>query len=160
MAAPLLGGFVLRLMNERLIPALDVPAGFDVAAYRDALLARFANPHLRHRCAQIAMDGSEKIRQRWLPALRRLPGSDCLLQALAGWAYYVLCTPLELEDPRSQQLLALRHSAADNDERLAGLLHCLFAGGERGGDDAVLRALLSEKLDRMVSGGLPALLRA
>ena len=34
------------------------------------LLRRFANPSLRHRTLQIAMDGSQKIPVRWLPVLR------------------------------------------------------------------------------------------
>ena len=45
------------------------PAG-DVAAYRAALLERFANPRIRHRLAQIAADGSQKLPVRVLPVLR------------------------------------------------------------------------------------------
>ena len=43
----------------------------DVAAYRGALLDRFANPRMHHRLAQIAADGSQKLPVRILPTLRR-----------------------------------------------------------------------------------------
>jgi fructuronate reductase len=58
-------------MTHELMPVLDVPEGFDLAQYRDQLLARFANPCLHHRCAQIAMHGTEKIPQRWLQTLHQ-----------------------------------------------------------------------------------------
>ncbi len=41
-----------------------------MAAYRAALLERFANPRMRHRLAQIAADGSQKLPVRILPVLR------------------------------------------------------------------------------------------
>ena len=45
---------------------LSLPAD-DVAAYREALLERFANPRMRHRLDQIAADGSQKLPIRILP---------------------------------------------------------------------------------------------
>ncbi|MDO5499439.1 MAG: mannitol dehydrogenase family protein, partial [Propionibacteriaceae bacterium] len=39
-------------------------------AYRAALVARFANPNIRHLLAQIAADGSQKIPVRILPTLQ------------------------------------------------------------------------------------------
>lgn len=41
-----------------------------LATYRAALVARFANPNIRHLLAQIAADGSQKIPVRILPTLR------------------------------------------------------------------------------------------
>ena len=41
----------------------------DVAAYRTALLDRFANPRIRHLLAQIATDGSQKLPARIAPTL-------------------------------------------------------------------------------------------
>lgn len=132
MADMTLCGFVERLMAQELAVALDVPADFDIDAYRGSLLQRFANPHLQHRCAQIAMDGTEKIRQRWLPTLRQLPDESMLLRAMAAWCYFVLCTEHELEDPRRERLLSLRGSDAPLVVRLEELLACL--GLTRSGD--------------------------
>ncbi|CCH87629.1 Fructuronate reductase [Modestobacter italicus] len=54
-------------------PHLDLPVD-DVARYRAALLARFADPRIRHSLAQIAADGSQKLPVRLLPVLRRDAG--------------------------------------------------------------------------------------
>ena len=43
----------------------------ELAAYRNALLDRFANPRIRYLLAQIAADGSQKLPVRVLPTLRR-----------------------------------------------------------------------------------------
>ena len=61
----------------------------EAAAYRAALLERFANPRMRHALAQIAADGSQKLPVRILPVLRaeraagRLP--DVAVTVLAAW---------------------------------------------------------------------------
>jgi fructuronate reductase len=44
--------------------------GADIAAYRSALLERFGNGAIRHLLAQIAADGSQKLRVRVAPVLR------------------------------------------------------------------------------------------
>ena len=49
---------------------LPPPPGLDIAAYRAALLRRFADPALQHRNGQIAMDGSQKLPQRLLAVSR------------------------------------------------------------------------------------------
>jgi fructuronate reductase len=67
---------------------VPLPAA-ELAAYRAALLDRFANPRIRHRLAQIAMDGSQKVPIRVLPVLRgeraagRLPAGS--VRILAAW---------------------------------------------------------------------------
>ena len=74
-------------------PTLKMPPGADVAAYKRALLERFANPALRHRTWQIAMDGSQKLPQRLLGTIRdRLAAGapiDRLVLGVAGWMRYV-----------------------------------------------------------------------
>ena len=61
----------------------------DVAAYRAALIERFANPRIRHLLAQIAPDGSTKLPIRLLPVLRaertagRMPAGA--IRMLAAW---------------------------------------------------------------------------
>jgi fructuronate reductase len=59
----------------------------DQGSYVDSLVARFANPAIRHRLSQIGSDGSLKIAERWFDPLREIPaGSAPLLElALAGW---------------------------------------------------------------------------
>lgn len=87
-------GYLCELMREEIIPTLAEPQGLELAVYADELLKRFANRALRHKVQQIAMDGSQKIPQRWLATIReRLrsgDGIDGLALALAGWIRYVV----------------------------------------------------------------------
>jgi fructuronate reductase len=80
--------FVEALQDEA-ETTLSPPPGLDLAGYRAALLARFANPGIRHRNVQIAMDGSQKLPQRLLaPIAARLArgqGIETLALAVAGW---------------------------------------------------------------------------
>lgn len=87
-AIPAFMRFVEALWDEA-EATLSPPPGLDVAAYRRALLERFANPALLHRTRQIAMDGSQKLPQRLLApiAARRAKGLavDSLALAVAAW---------------------------------------------------------------------------
>ena len=69
------------------------PIDFDLAHYQAQLVERFANPGLQHRTWQIAMDGSQKIPQRWLGTLTDAAskGTDIKLFAfaLAAWMKYI-----------------------------------------------------------------------
>src|SRR3546814_4271728 len=88
-------------MREEAAPTIDVAPGQDLAAYANALLDRFANPALDHRLIQIAMDGSQKIPQRWLETLawHQARGRRCArseehtseLQSLMRISYAVFC---------------------------------------------------------------------
>lgn len=81
-----------RYMLEEAAPTLAMPEGTDLAAYADSLLARFANDSLRHRLHQIAMDGSQKLPQRWLQGslAHREAGqaAPCTALGLAAWIRY------------------------------------------------------------------------
>jgi fructuronate reductase len=87
-AIPAFERFVQALWDEA-EATLSPPPGLDVAAYRIALMERFANPALQHRTRQIAMDGSQKLPQRLLASIaaRRAKGLDvdALALAVAAW---------------------------------------------------------------------------
>ena len=91
MADPLVRATVRGLMFDELLPTVQVPGGFDLVAYGEQLIHRFDNPALAHRTAQIAMDGTQKVAVRWLPALReRLAAgqpSPRLERLLALWLH-------------------------------------------------------------------------
>lgn len=80
------------LMTDEVMPTLHMNAS-GLATYRDALIERFANPALKHRTWQIAMDGSQKLPQRLLDTIRDrlLQGQDVNRAALgvAAWMRYV-----------------------------------------------------------------------
>lgn len=100
-----------RLMREEAATSFTPAPGQDLAAYADALLARFADRALDHRLSQIAMDGSQKIPQRWLETLafHQARGKTCpaLMEALAAWVRHVRGDARPVDDPLAERLAAL-----------------------------------------------------
>ncbi len=128
-ADPAIRAVVERLIRDEAAASLDPAPGQDLAAYADALLARFANPALPHRLLQIAADGSQKIAQRWLEplAVNRARGrtSPATLRALGAWIVHVRGDGAPVLDPLGDQLAALWASAGRE-----GVIDALF--GPRG----------------------------
>ncbi|MHA7172328.1 mannitol dehydrogenase family protein [Arthrobacter monumenti] len=67
--------------------------GLDVPGYRAALLKRFGNSRIEHRLAQIATDGSSKLRLRAVPVMRaeRQAGrsGEASARLISQWIDYV-----------------------------------------------------------------------
>ena len=107
-ADPALRTLVERLMRDEAAPTISAASGQDLNAYADRLLARFSDPALRHRLAQIAMDGSEKLPQRWLETLAHDPQQHCgaILSGIAAWLWH-LADGRFVDDPRGGELRAL-----------------------------------------------------
>ena len=128
-ADPELRPLVERLMRVEAATSFTPAPGQDLAAYANALLARFADPALNHRLTQIAMDGSQKIPQRWLETLavhqRRLAPCPALLTALAAWMRHVRGDVRPVDDPLATELAALWRSEGER-----GIVPALF--GPRG----------------------------
>lgn len=165
-AEPALAGFLSGLWREEVIPGLDPPPGTDLAAYADALLVRFANPALRHRTEQIAMDGSQKLPQRLLASLAANRAASRpvgrLALAVAAWMRYVGGTdeagrPLDVRDPLAPRLRALADAAPDPAGRVAALLGVREVFPEAVAADPALRdALTRAYADLAVRGALAA----
>jgi fructuronate reductase len=126
-ADPGIGSYLGALMRDEIAPTLDGPAGIDLDGYIAALLARFANPALRHRTAQIAMDGSQKLPQRLLGTIRdRLARGlpiPRLALAVAAWMRFVAGVDergraLRIDDPLADRLRAAAGRAEPSPERL------------------------------------------
>lgn len=123
---------------------LPLPAA-DIAAYRAALLDRYANPRIRHRLAQIAADGSTKIVVRFLPVLRaeratgRLPVGGAT--AIAGWIWHLRGRGAPVNDPGAAAYLAVVD--ADDQSAVQAVLELLDPGL---GGDGELVALVVERL--------------
>ena len=108
-----------RYMLEEAAPTLEMPEDTDLTAYADSLLARFANDSLRHRLQQIAMDGSQKLPQRWLSgALERAStgqASPCVALGMAAWIRYtegqeLNGQPYTVDDPMAKQFAELHQT--------------------------------------------------
>jgi fructuronate reductase len=130
-ADPVFASFCRRLWADEIIPTLVPPEGEDLEGYAAALLDRYANPAIRHRTWQIAMDGSQKLPQRVLGTLadNRAAGraSPGLTLAVAAWMRYVGGTDetggaIDVKDPLADRLKALSDGAQDPAGKVAALL--------------------------------------
>ncbi|GHC29229.1 D-mannonate oxidoreductase [Kushneria pakistanensis] len=113
---PLLQKLLRRYMLEEAAPTLSMPESVSLDGYADALMARFGNDSLRHRLHQIAMDGSQKLPQRWLRGGEaRLAASDdehalaATVFGVAAWIRYTRGVDEQgqaypVSDPMSEQL--------------------------------------------------------
>jgi len=121
-----------RLMHEDVLPTLVSPAGTDLAAYSREVLARFANPALRHRTVQVAMDGSQKLPLRLLGTIQdRLAAGETPVwacHAVAAWMVFVsaghdrLGRALPLDDPIAARLRAAAGTGGSASGIVDGLL--------------------------------------
>ncbi|WP_425070047.1 mannitol dehydrogenase family protein [Rhizobium tumorigenes] len=114
---------IVRHHMQAALPTLDPVPGIDLDAYIEQLVARFANPAIAHRTAQIAMDGTQKLPQRiFAPALEALAAgkdADAFAYATALWIAYVLTTE-NVDDPRADELRkAAQDSVLRNDGSVA-----------------------------------------
>ena len=146
------------LMAQDALPTLTRPDDLDLADYQQSVLARFANPVLRHRTTQVAMDGSQKLPVRLLGTVRdRLrAGAEPRWAALAvaAWMVYVarerdaIGRPLPLDDPLADRL----RTAAAGPE--SGLVERMLAVEEvfdpELRDSAVFQGLLAEGVKELL----------
>jgi fructuronate reductase len=125
-AEPALARFIHDLMTMEVMETLPSGLG-DLGQYRDALLDRFANPALKHRTWQIAMDGSQKLPQRLLGTIRdrlaRGQTIDRTALGVAAWMRYVTGVdergrPIDVSDPLAGRLKEISASAESDPERL------------------------------------------
>ncbi|MDD2843919.1 MAG: mannitol dehydrogenase family protein [Rhodoferax sp.] len=129
MELPLITGILDALWLE-IREVLKAPAGVNPADYVEQLKLRFCNPALKHRTAQIAMDGSQKLPQRLLSTLRDrmaagLP-SPALATAIAAWMHFAVKTAhtpdAVLNDPLSGDILAQAGASHDSTAIIDNLL--------------------------------------
>ncbi|MCE8016079.1 mannitol dehydrogenase family protein [Halomonas sp. MCCC 1A17488] len=116
-----------RYMLREAAPTLAMPAGTDLEGYAEQLLYRFANDSLRHRLQQIAMDGSQKLPQRWLHgALARLEAGGevpCTALGVAAWIRYTAGRDLHgnvhaVDDPMAGTFALLHEAHGEDHESL------------------------------------------
>ncbi|MET8864259.1 mannitol dehydrogenase family protein [Nonomuraea sp. NPDC004580] len=117
---PPLAHLAERLLSEDVLPTLTPPPGVDLPSYGEQVVSRMRNRALRHRCAQIAIDGSLKVPIRLLGTARdrltagAFPRWTCL--AVAAWLRHVTVSvddaghPVDVNDPRAEDLRRLAHA--------------------------------------------------
>lgn len=126
MREPAFVTYMRRMMAEEVAPTLRVAT--DLAAYQATLIERFANPAIRHRTAQIAMDGSQKLPQRLLGTIRdQLCAGGPIRHvslAVAGWMRYATGVdeagrPIEVVDPLAPRFRTVAAAAGGDPAALA-----------------------------------------
>lgn len=141
MQEPVFVELATLFMDREAGETLETPAGFEVAHYKKQLRERFANPGLRHRTWQIAMDGSQKLPQRLLNTLRdqlKTRGNiDILCLAVAAWIRYVSGVdeagePIDVQDPFAAKLRACHDKNSGN---IAAIVKDILNIREIFGDD-------------------------
>jgi fructuronate reductase len=122
---PDLASVIDRLMRQEAARSLTPVVGQNLSAYADDLIARFANPALNHRLAQIAMDGSQKIPQRWLETLafHQQSAQTCpsILTALGAWLCHIRGDNGVVDDPMAEKLKSIWEETG-----LEGIVSALF----------------------------------
>ena len=102
--------------------------GLEIPQYRRALLERFGNARIAHRLAQIAADGTTKLRMRAVPVLlgERSDGRTGRSSArmLAAWIDY-LGFAQDFQDPLSAEIRGANR--LDGIERVQALLRLVSA---------------------------------
>lgn len=116
---PVLARLTERLLREDVLPTLTAPPGLDLPKYSEQVLTRMRNRALRHRCAQVAADGSLKVPIRLLGTISdrlaagAIPRWACL--AVAAWLRHTTVSaddsgrPVPVSDPQADRLRELAH---------------------------------------------------
>ena len=119
--------FVERMLDEEVTPTLQPPPAVDMEAYKAAALARYRNPALAHSTYQIAMDGSQKLPQRWLGSVAAQLAAGrsvkLLAVAVAGWIRYAMGVDengrsIDVKDPLAKRFAAINKQAGREAENL------------------------------------------
>jgi fructuronate reductase len=170
-ADDVLAGYAQRLMTTDIAPTLTAPPDMDLGEYAAQVLRRFGNTALRYRCAQVAMDGSQKLpyRLRDTIADRLAAGATPVRATLAfaAWMRHVWTQraddgrPFPVDDPMADVFRArLAEAGVDGETvsagqagRVAGALLGISAVFGELAESAVFRELVTEQLSRLARDG-------
>jgi fructuronate reductase len=160
--------FILRFWDEEAAPSLSRPTDAAMASYTRALLARFANRALAHQLRQIAMDGTQKLPQRWLATIRDLRRIGApfprLALGVAAWMRYVAGTdesgrPIDVQDPMAIRLRQIAAEAGPNPVRLVpALLSLTSVFGEDLPADPIFARTIEQALEGLFRAGVRRIL--
>lgn len=113
-ANPAINSFIAHLQEDELAKSFTSPPGMDPIEYAKRIRKRISNLNLRHRCQQIAMDGSLKLTQRLFPTIndllaKQLP-TQYIATAIAVWLRYLEIND-RISDPLAAELVPLARNS-------------------------------------------------
>ena len=151
------------MMSREIVPTLALLGRYDLDGYQREIERRLVNPGIRHRTWQIAMDGSQKIRQRLLNPIReRLAAGgsiERLALGVAAWMRYVggldeRGGSIDVRDPLAERLSeASGGGRATAQQWVDGLLHVREVFDPDLASDPRLRQALVRQLDMLLEHG-------
>ncbi len=90
--APLFAGFLRLFMDKEATPVLHPVPGIDLEAYKDTLLARFANPNIKDHLSRICSESSSKFATFLVPTIKENLAAggnvNCAALIVAAWCWY------------------------------------------------------------------------
>ncbi|RKP57346.1 tagaturonate reductase [Cohnella endophytica] len=149
MEHPSLGQSIKSLILHDVVPALPYPQR-EMTDYANTVFERFANPYIRHRLADIAMNSLSKFKARLLPSLRYYanlgqPIPERLAVGLAGLLRYTRVRRIG-DGYGGIDLQGKAYSVRD-DEELLGLCSEIWQNAEQTQEKLLetVKRLLSEE---------------
>jgi mannitol 2-dehydrogenase len=118
---PLVAEFLSRYLDSEAMPTLKRIPG--LTEFKDGLLPRFANAHVRDTVARLCAESSDRIPKWLLPVVRDNLGSGGPVRLsaaiVASWARYAEGMdedgqPIEVVDPLADTLVPIARSQRDN----------------------------------------------
>ena len=146
---PLFAGFLLDYMEREATPTLHPVPGVDLAAYRQRLIERFSNEHVRDTLARLCAESSDRIPKWLLPVIRENLASGGEIRRSAGivasWARYAEGAdesgqPIEVVDRLREQVMA---AAARHPEDPAAFIRQRELFGDLAEDERFTAAYLA-----------------
>ena len=152
------GERLVRRLAAEVSPTLP-DVGLDKARYTDDLVRRFSNPAMRDQLRRIGSDGSLKIGERWIGALRELrattTSTPVLELALAGWVNATRPgatggQQYDTSDPAAAALADCWKTSTTPTELVASLLR--EVGAADLADDHQLTTTIAQRLPAIAAG--------
>lgn len=158
---------ISALVHRHLVAAaqtLEPLAGINFTDYAAELVTRFSNPEIAHETYQIAMDGSEKLPQRFLePAIWALDHKQDIRPfafGVAAWMRYCLGVhddgrKYALNDPREMKIKSAIRSVDQDAAAISKALHGLTGVfPSEVTNNPTWRMAVEDALSLMLSGGM------
>jgi fructuronate reductase len=167
---PVLAGFVRRMLMRESVSTLPPVPGISPEAYVEQSLGRLRNRAIRHRCHQVATDGSRKLVQRLInPAAERLSRGESvrdLAVAIAAWMAYLVRASdrfgrdWAVEDPEAARVAAMADRVGHDVPALtAEILAIDSVFAPEVAARAELRGAIADALEGLLSGEPMAFVR-
>lgn len=90
-ADPLLESYLAKLLDQEIIPSLDMPKE-ELEKFADSVIGRFKNPYIKHKLLDISLNSMTKFRTRILPQfLRYYKNNDSVAPMMATALAALIC---------------------------------------------------------------------